>query len=108
MVLDVVGDLGQPHEADTEAPFAQGLARELAAPQPSPSPVVVGATSVVAALAAASRMEAGEGIGTHRGTLIRPQGTRNWSTLSALGEGDPTQGFSGGVACVHRENPYPI
>jgi len=70
MRRDVVDDLGRSHQVDGKAPFTQRLTRELAAPKPSPSPIVVGATSGVAALATALRMEADEGIGAHRGTLV--------------------------------------
>jgi hypothetical protein len=70
MRLDVVDDLGRSHQLDGEAPFAERLARELAATNAPPSPVVVGATSGVATLATALRMEADEGIGAHRGTLV--------------------------------------
>ena len=77
MRLDVMDDFGRPHKVDGKAPLAQRLTPELVAAKASPSPVVVGATSSVAALAATLRMKADEGIGTHRGMLIRPQGARN-------------------------------
>jgi len=77
MRRDVMDDLGWPHEVDGKAPFAQRVARKLVAPKPSPLSVVVGAASISAALAAAFRVEAGEGAGAHRGTLMRPQGARN-------------------------------
>ena len=82
MRLDVVNDLGRTYQVDGEAPFAERLARELAATNAPPSPVVVGATSGVATLATALRMEADEGIGAHRGTLVRPQPARNRSAIT--------------------------
>jgi hypothetical protein len=77
MRLDVMDDFGRPHKVDGKAPLAQRLTPELVAAKASPSPIVVGATSVVAALAATSGVKAGEGIGTHQGTLMRPQSARN-------------------------------
>jgi len=77
MRFAVVDDGCGSHEVDSEATLAKRLAPELVTAKASPSPVVVGATSSVAALAATLRMKADEGIGTHRGTLIRPQGARN-------------------------------
>jgi hypothetical protein len=66
MRLDVMDDFGRPHKVDGKAPLAQWLARELAAPKSSPSPVVVGATSSVAASATAFGMQAGERIGAQK------------------------------------------
>jgi hypothetical protein len=105
--LDVMDDLGQAHEPDSKAPLAKRLAPELMSSQPTPTAIVVGAASGVTTLAATSGMKADEGIGAHRGTLIRPRGTRNWSTLSTPGEDDPAPGISGGGVHVHRKKPYP-
>jgi len=53
MRLDVVNDFGRPHKVDSKAPLAQRLAHELASPNTPPSSIIVGATSGIAALAAA-------------------------------------------------------
>jgi hypothetical protein len=46
---------------------------------PAPARGIVRAASRIAALATTFGMQTGVGIRAHRGTLIRPQGTRNQS-----------------------------
>jgi len=77
MRLDVMDDFGRPHKVDGEAPFAQGLASELVTAKASPSPIVVGAASVVAALATTFGMQTDEGIGAHERQTIQPASLRN-------------------------------
>jgi len=80
----VVDDLGGAYKPDGKASLAQRLARELAAPKPSPPSVVVGAAAVIAALAAASGMKAGEGVtGSHRATHGRTHRREGGQPISA-------------------------
>jgi hypothetical protein len=57
MRFAVVDDSSWPHQADGEAPFAQRPAHELMPSEPTPAPIVVRATSRIAALAATFRMQ---------------------------------------------------
>jgi len=77
MRFAVVDDGCGSHEVDSEATLAKRLAPELVTAKASPSPIVVGAASVVAALATTFGMQTDEGIGAHERQTIQPASLRN-------------------------------
>jgi hypothetical protein len=79
MILDVVDDVCRYGAAFSPAGFAQRLRPKLVAPSSSPASMVVGAASVIAALAAAFGMQLVHG--AHGGGCWHSGGIRRTSSL---------------------------